>query len=558
MKDEKNIATTFAKHYCSLSSNQANGGSITQRGTRPLKSLCNSFVWYEVTPGEIQEIIRKCKLKNSSGLDSISIKIFKILSAEVSEPIAKISNLMFENGKFPQSMKEGVIVPIYKKNDPTRIENYRPVTILNVMSKILERVIYNRLLKFLNKFEILNKVQHGFRCNRSTESAAFVFVEEIYKRVDEGRFVAGLFFDLTRAFDCLDINFLLKKLEAWGFRGQIIRLLESYLNFRKCCVRIGASCSDFFNIDVGVPQGSVLGPLLFLLFVNEITDHLDEGLIVMFADDTSVLVTARTPEELQATVIRVIDKFKHWCVENRLSLNMDKSISVNFRSYRAENILQIDNLESSNNVKFLGLYLDEHLTWHKHIDYVSSKVSSGFFALSRLRGILDSGELLNVYFSLVYSHLSYNVCWWGNSTASSRLFVAQKRIIRLIFDLSHHTSCRETFVANKILTLPCIYILKTLCFIHENVEMFNTGSICHSYNTRNRKLLLAEKHRLALFEKSPVYTGKKIYNKLSPSIKKLPMKRFKHTIKTMLADQACYSVKEFLRFLDAPYRDSGS
>lgn len=240
-----------------------------------------------------------------------------------------------------------------------------------------------------------------------------------------------------------------------------------------------------------------------------------DGLTVMFADDTSVVVSARSSEELTDKIYLTIREFGEWCARNNLILNTEKTVYINFRTSRLRPEVHLDNnLASSRSAKFLGLYLDEYLSWTSHIDYVSRKINAGYYAISQLRDLVDEPALVNIYYSLVYSHLSYNVILWGNATNSQRIFINQKRIIRLIFRLKSMSSCKPVFRENKIMSFPCLYIYKTLLHIKRKSSEFKTNADFHSYNTRSARALVLDKHKLKKFEKNPAYIGKKLYNKL--------------------------------------------
>ena len=244
--------------------------------------------------------------------------------------------------------------------------------------------------------------------------------------------------------------------------------------------------SEMNAIDIGVPQGSVLGPLLLLIFINKITDYVNEGALTMFADDTTVMVSAMTPEELKQGLKSVLDQFDGWCKANSLVLNLEKTVYIHFRTRSKSPIVEIDYLNHSKNTKFLGLCVEDTLSWQVHVKYVVEKINSGYFAINRLKDSLETKELLSIYDSLIYSHLSYNVIFWGDSIESNRVFIAQKRVIRLLFSVPSLSSCRPYFMRHGILTFPCLYIFKTLLYIKHNENTHPIGQDFHSKHPNER------------------------------------------------------------------------
>lgn len=475
------------------------------------------------------------------------MNILKLLKEDLSGPFVHVINLIFEKGIFPTDLKRGLIIPVYKKSSRSSVDNYRPVTLLNAVSKIVERVIYGRLVDFFDKGSVISSCQHGFRADRSTESAACEFMSQVYGKLDDGQYVAGIFFDLSRAFDCLNIDFVLDKLYVVGIRGHALALMRSYLTERKCCVRVDGNMSQYFEVDTGVPQGSVLGPLIFLIYVNDLYENVIDGQVAItsFADDTSMVVSARTPEGLRENISKVVQDFDSWCFKNSLILNIDKTSYVHFRA-KVNRVAVVSQLKPSPVTKFLGIHLDEHLCWEAHVDHVSSRVSSGIFAISQLKRTHGERALLNVYFSLIYGHLSYIVSLWGNCSQSNRVFIAQKRALRLMFGIQPRESCRAVFVEKKLLTFPCIYMYRTILYIKKRLDTFDTNSTYHCYDTRGADLLLMERHHLTLYEKSPGYLGKKLYNALPDQLQSLNYSRFKSRLKNYLISKCYYSVAEFL------------
>ncbi len=259
--------------------------------------------------------------RKGPGHDSVSPKLLKRCSNVFAEPLAHIVNLSYSTGHVPDILKVAKIIPIYKKSEPYLPSNYRPISILSVLHKILEKLTYSRLYKFLTKYDILFQYQFGFRQQHSTVMALIEIVDRIRTTADAGSAVAGLYVDLSKAFDTVDHVKLLYKLEHYGIRGLPLKWFESYLKNRKQYTSVNGVKSSLSTVQYGVPQGSVLGPLLFLIYVNDINNCVDKQYaeIRLFADDTNVFITEKDPLQLKRKAELTLSSLLMWFSANTLN-----------------------------------------------------------------------------------------------------------------------------------------------------------------------------------------------------------------------------------------------
>jgi hypothetical protein len=337
----------------------------------------------------------------------------------ISSPLNYIFNLALSTGIFPARMKYSVVKPLLKKGDKSNISNYRPISLLTSFSRILEKIIYIRLYKHLITHNILVKEQYGFRENSSTQKAIFNLLKEIINALNNKRKAGGIFCYLHKAFDCVNHEILLAKLEFYGVTGNFLRLIRSCLEHRYQRVEIGIKSnhdkvySEWERIKHGVPQGSVLGPLFFLVYINGLPKMANTTAIpVLGADDMSVIVTSTNNKDFYNNIMSSLEQLTNWFTMNLLSLNLYKTNFVLFKIKNSPNIdLSINyvnvNVISRTDIKFLGVTSDNFLNWKVHIDNLFSKLSTSTFTIRILKQTLSQDILLMTYFA--YFHSNYEL-----------------------------------------------------------------------------------------------------------------------------------------------------
>lgn len=507
-----------------------------------------SFCFFPVTETEVSAAIHKLKASQSSGFDGVSSRLLKYCKEEVCSPLAAIINSSFCSGTFPELLKTSKIIPLYKKGPTEKVESYRPISLVSTFSKIIEKIVSERLVGWLNKHSLFNPNQHGFRKNRSTVTALLNFLNKLYNELDKGNSCVGLFLDLSKAFDLVDYSILCGRLCALGVRGVALDWFHSYLEERRHFVEIAGVRSDTLVMKRGVPQGSVLGPLLYILYVVD----LEEPDAVLFADDTSILVTAKSLLDVTHRANASIKNVDTYFRDNKLCLNVNKCASLLFNGTgRTREVNKLDVTLGDNIIRsvessvFLGVCLDAGLKWLCHVDHVCSRVSSMCYALKRLRHYVSVDVLRSYYFAVVHSVMSYGIVVWGSSRGLERVFKLQKRALRFMVGVTSRTSCKNLFRQQKIMTIPGVYIYNALLLAREGHGFKKLGCNCN-YNTRNDMLLEVPRHNTAFFENSPRYKAITLYNNLPKNIKSLPLNVFKKEVKKLLIEKSYYKVQEYL------------
>lgn len=534
------------KFNCYFSSIAKNLSSKIPTSTRKFSdymdpSLPNSFVLHPTSPEELVQLNHTIKISHSSGPDGLDPTIISPSISLIATPMAAIINCSIRTGSVPLGMKRSIISPIFKQGNRKDLCNYRPISILPYFSKLLEKIVYTRLYSYIDKMNLLYPLQHGFRSGHSTVMSLLDMHNQITKAIDTKKFSVGIFLDLSKAFDTVDHEILIKKMEKYGIRGTPLAWFRSYLSSRQHQVRCNQVLSDFGTMRFGVPQGSILGPLLFLIYINDLPKASSLLHFVLFADDSNVFLSDCSYHQLVKTLNTELTHVSDWFKANKLSLNIAKSNYILFSSSRKplpqhQEIIQIDNITipQVTSVKFLGIYIDQHINWSVHINHISNKMAKSIGIITRISSIIPSKTLINLYYSLVYPYLSYgNLVWASNyATNLQRLRVLQKRIIRVITRSPFNSHTYQLFLQFGILTLDKIRVYQVSEFMHRYTynqlpnafaNYYKKISVLHSHFTRNKSnAYQIEFSRTNLRKFSIVAMGPKIWNNLPHDLRHIP------------------------------------
>jgi hypothetical protein len=532
----------------SLANKMATSNSITP--SHYLKTrISNSIFLAPVTPEEIIDLTKLLKDGKSAGPDDIDPGIAKHSLPHIVKPLTHIFNLSITSGFVPTKLKQAKVIPIHKNNDPSQFTNYRPISVLPAFSKLLEKLMYNRLISFINKHNVLTNSQYGFRTNHTTHMALIDLLTKVNDALIKKHHVLGIFLDLSKAFDTINHNILTTKLEHYGIRGIALQWFRHYLTNRQQFVYVHSTKSSLKPLTCGVPQGSILGPLLFLIYINDITQVSTELSYIIFADDTNLLISHPDYQELQNITNRELSKLSKWFKSNKLSLNIKKTNCMTFSlsRHKKHNInLFIDDqpILQVESTKFLGITVDRKLTWTAHINNILVKASRPVGVLSKLKHFLPAHTLKTLYNSLIMPHLSYCNIIWGN-TCSSRLKsinILQKRAIRYISLAKYRAHTNPLFKKHKLLTINDINIYQTALFMFKYTTdslpaAFNSYFLLnrdlHSHRTRQTNhFRLPNDHTTLSSRRSIRYFGAKIWNDIPSIIRQSSsLNVFKHKLK---------------------------
>ena len=534
------ITNEFGEYFSNVGKNCAEKLQPSKRNIKDyLKMIpenAKSIFWTPCDREEISKIISSLPNKTSSGFDNISNVLLKKLQPSILDALEIIFNESIQKGVFPSLMKHAEIVPLFKGGQPHSSNNYRPISLLLTISKLLEKLIYCRTYKFLNGNGIIYNSQYGFRTNHSCEHAITELVGEIVKNQSLNKHTIAIFLDLSKAFDTLQHSVLFSKLSKYGIRGNALAWFKSYLTDRSIKVKCSIAStgqvekSNDYPVDYGTPQGSCLGPLLFLIFCNDLHLQLSLCNSILFADDTTIYKSHSNLRYLKWCVEEDLKAVSDWLRANKLTLNVNKTVCLMFPKNQKpiEISITLDDqpIKKVTETKFLGVWIDTKLNWTSHLNKLYVKLNQSIGLIRKGKNFLDTHSLRILYFAQFQSHLNYGLSIWGNMISSTSL----NKLQRL------QNTCVNLLGKNQ--TIPDIYTKLKIMRVEQLIKLENCKFAYKMYN----KLLPIKVIKLATQDQSGKSLEKKhCYNTRQKNLLNAP----KCSGKNYLASVLCKSIIEY-------------
>ena len=475
------------------------------------------FHFEEVLEDEVFSIINQ--LNTATGYDKISVKLLKENLLTLTPVLTFLINLAISTSTFPDCLKTARVTALHKKGSKLDLTNYRPISILPVLSKVLEKVMARQIRVYMEDFNFFVENQYGFREKRNTTSAINVLLEKLYNNLDKGKVTHSVFLDLSKAFDTVDHKILIEKLQFYNFSESAHSFIKSYLTKRSQFVSISNVSSSMREINIGVPQGSILGPLLFLIFINDLAYSIPNMEAILFADDTTVFSTEFLVLQDQ------INQVSNWCLANKLIINTQKTLSMHFKNPQKHllspfNPLFINNspLLVTDTALFLGITIDEKISFNQHIAKLCNKLIYVILMLRHAKQYFDTKTMVDLYYTFFYPHLLYGLEFWGHasSTELDRILVLQKKALRIILKLQPNATVVSNFATLKIMPIRMLFKYRFLLHFINNYpsDTIKDLVIHHHHETRLKasNAITTAKFKTNKGQRSMLFSAAKLFN----------------------------------------------
>ena len=550
--DLRDISEAMNSHFVNIGNNlAANLPTSDTDYTRFLTfdpPLFAEFHFHGVLEDEILNAIDSLHIKKATGIDKISARMLKENKMSLLPVLTYLINNVISSSTFPDNLKIARVTPLFKKGSKSDPNNYRPISILSVLSKLIEKILTSQVRAYMENLNLFTENQHGFREKRNTTGALNCLLEKLYHNLDTGKVTHGLFLDFSKAFDTVNHDILLGKLKFYNFSENSVNLLKSYLSNRMQCVKINNVRSTLKDVSIGVPQGSILGPLLFLIFINDLVKCSPALDCIIFADDTSIFST--DPFKLKSD-LKEIEK---WCLSNKLILNCKKTILVSFKnptkiSLLPKKFLSIENypVSVSNQSQFLGVTLDENISFAEHIKIVCRKLNVVNLMMKHLRRFVDRKMIIDVYYTFFYPLLIYGLEFWGHAgkTELNKILLIQKKSLRIILCLKNKDPVSHNFSILKIMPIKMLFEYRLVMHFVKTLTKDDLKNmlIDHQHNTRlkDSSALRVSNFKTNKGQRSLLFAAATLFNNYLKDLKNLTPGVIKTELAVRLWERYCLS-----------------
>lgn len=547
----KEMADYVNNYYCNVGSSLAN--KILIKNNTKVDDLLKSTInrqanasitrnelldFVEFSEVEVEKAVAKLNGNSAPGPDGITAKTIKLMAKHLVSPLTSLFNSCLRSSVFPRVLKVSKIVPIFKQGSKRSISNYRPISLTPTLAKIFEILIKEKLMKFLEDRSWFFKGQYGFRPGRSTEDALFKLTETVIRSLDKNKKILAIFLDLAKAFDTVCHELLLKKISTFA-SPKVVDLFKSFLSDRKNHVNINGCQSSPLDIQYGVPQGTILGPILFIIYINDLGTLNTDSELLLYADDAAIIVWDNAWTDVLKKGDVIMSRVQHWFDQNLLTLNVEKSKFMTFYcknpNFSSEPVLNFcgNTLRHCDSYRYLGVIVDNNLSWKSHTLAISKKLRRSIYKLKQCRNILTSRDMKRIVVSLIESVQTYGIISWGgcSNSAMTPLQTAQKLLLRIAFRKPPRYSSELLFSDTQSLNMRQLYMLSAIKFFKKHNEMFPVNITRHNYLTRRQMNFPTIRYNKACTQRHAIYFVPKLLNLLPVAMYQGPPKLVNKKIK---------------------------
>jgi hypothetical protein len=547
---DQNVANDFNSYFATVGTNIQKKLNVQQKDN-PLTAHADATALYSTVKSDtphfsfkpeneetVIKLIDRIRTEVAVGHDNINAKLLKESKNVISTSLTKLVNLSYKTEKFPNCMKKAVVRAIHKKESTEEPSNYRPLSILSVLSKVFERSAADQLVAHLESNNILNEVQHAYRKQHSTHTCLSEITNYIYEQLDQGNLVGIASIDLSKAFDTIDHIHLIQKLEKLGLGRCSLNWCGSYLKERTQRTKFKNYISSEETVTAGVPQGSILGPILFICFVNDLPENFRNCKIMSYADDTQILVSAKTSKQIKQQLENLLKTAQSWYSDNSLLINATKTevMIVNKRKQKENPHIEVTEngktkkLDLQTSIKVLGIHIDNELNWNTQVHAVNKKAKLAARNLNRVNNLVPTKSAILLYNSLVATHFNYADTVWSGCGSKNRnkLQRTQNSAVKSLLGRSKRDSTRDALKDANLLPLQAKREIHEGVYAYKALNGKQPAAVCRRYQQQYslmqnrsaaRKILTIPIHKTEKYKDSPIYRTLTTWNSVPQDLK---------------------------------------